>query len=172
MVKSRKLDIVKRGEVRESTTLALPVVALTVKQIHERTEDWLNDAMTSFSAGRVYIALKQMEKAVEYAIGKAKKPAIACFESGLGEAFGAHAVQIKGGGTVYEFSPAVKALEDKLKPKIDELAAQANLLTAEITTKIAALRAEVDALKAKEIAEGVAKGKPSEKTIAVTLAKG
>jgi len=172
MVKSRKLDIAESAGGRDATALTLPVAALTVKQIHERTEDWLNDAMTAFSAGRVYIALKQMEKAVEYAITKTKKPAIAYFESGLGETFGAHSVQIKGGEGAWEFSPAVAALQKKIAPKIDELNAQAALLTAEITTKIAALNAEVDALKAKEIAEEIAKRKPGEKTIAVTLAKG
>jgi len=132
-------------DTRESLTI--PLVSLSKQEIDLRTEDFLNSALENHTPDELYVFSKQLETAADYIIGKLK---VVAFEAIANRFVGAMTGSILGHGVRLSYPERWK-----FSGAVDDLVKQQKL--------------ELDALKAKEKADGLAHKEPGSGIITVTI---
>ena len=129
--------------------ITVPLKSLSLPEIQERSEFWLNDALEIHTAGDLWVFLKQVEAFVDSAKDKLKEAAY----GSLAEAMGGSVKGTVLGHEVKLTAPSRWVYSDEVR----KLEAQQKL--------------DLKALKAAEEAEGTAQKTSPTPTITVTLRK-
>ncbi len=135
--------------MEKEDAIIVPLKSMSLPEIQESAEFWINDALEVHSASDIWILLKQVEAYVDAAKAYCKESAFESIGNQLGGLAGGelmgHGVRLSYPSR-WDYSPAVKALADQQK-------------------------LDMAALKATEEANGLAVKGQKTPTITITLRK-